>query len=347
MKQSSKKQKVMTRRALLKGIGISFGGVMLSGTPNLALTQEVIKWRYYAYTPPLHQYTRLLKEMAQEVEQKTNKRLQIAVYPGGELPYAPTEVLNILRDRFVEGGEAAGDFVAGSLPVLNLTSLPMLSTNLKELEETMKVFQPYVHGELDRMGLQILFWDFGSIKAIYGKGKPVEKLGDLKGMRIRAMGAVDSQFVRLIGAVPVALPPGEVPQAMQRGVMDAFIASAQFSVGSKWDELTQWGYLLEISTIAMYETVNRAAFQALPAEVQKVLTDTASVYQKKWNNEIMSLEKSGREAMEKKGIKLVIATTEDQNRARELATPHWEEWAKSVSPKAVQALQEVRKTLRK
>ena len=83
-----------------------------------------------------------------------------------------------MRDRFVEGGEAVADFVAGTVPLVNLTNLPMLSTNLKELEETMKVFQPYVQGELDRMGLQILFWDFGSIKAIYGKGKPVEKLSD-------------------------------------------------------------------------------------------------------------------------------------------------------------------------
>lgn len=347
MKQSKNEQKMMTRRTLLKGVGASLGGVMLSGFPNLALTQEVIKWRYYAYTPPLHQYTRLLKEMAQEVEQKTNKRLQITVFPGGELPYTPMDVFNIVRDRFVEGGEAVADFVAGSAPLLNLTNLPMLSTNLKELEEAMKIFQPYVQSELDRMGLQILFWDFGSIKAIYGKGKPVEKLSDLKGRRIRALGAVDSQFVRLLGATPVALPPTEVPQAIQRGVMDAFIASAQFTVGSKWDELIQWGYLLEMSAITMYETVNRAAFQALPADISKVLTDTASAYQKRWNSEVSSLEKSGREAMEKKGIKLVMASTEDQARALELVTPYWEEWAKSVSPKAVQALQEVRKTLRK
>jgi TRAP-type transport system periplasmic protein len=345
MKKSNDERTRVTRRTLLKGMGTAIGGAMLSGFPGIISAEEAIKWRYYAYTPPLHQYTKMLKEIAQEVEQKTNKRLQITVFPGGELPYNPTEVFNIVRDRFVEGGEAVADFVAGSVPITNLTNLPMLATNLKELEEAMKVFQPYVQGELDRMGLQILFWDFGSIKAIYGKGKPVEKLSDLKGRRIRAFGAVDSQFVRLLGATPVALPPTEVPQAMQRGVMDAFIASAQFAVGSKWDELTQWGYLLEMSGIAIYETVNRAALQALPQDVSKILTETASAYQKRWNSTVAAMEKTGREAMEKKGIKLVTASAEDQKRARELAAPYWEEWAKSVGPKAVQALQEVRKAL--
>ncbi len=343
----NKKESGVDRRTLLKGIGATLGGAVLSGIPNPVMSQEVIKWRYYAYTPPLHQYTLLLKELAQEVEQKTKKRLQITVFPGGELPYNPTEVFNIVRDRFVEGGEAVADFVAGSVPLLNLTNLPMLITSLAELEIGMKAFMPHVQGELERMGQQPLFWDFGSMKVIFGKGKPVEKLSDLKNLRVRAFGAVDSRFVRLLGGTPVALPPTEVPQAMQRGVMDAFIASAQFTVGSKWDDLIQWGYLLEMSAIAMYETVNRAAFQALPADITKILTETASGFQKKWNSSVFALEKTSRESMQKKGIKLIAPTAEEQKHARDLATPTWDEWAKSVSPKAVQALQDVRKALGK
>lgn len=342
-----KKEKGLNRRTVLKGIGATLGGAILSGAPNPAKAQEVIKWRYYAYTPPLHQYTLLLKELAQEVEQKTNKRLQITVFPGGELPYNPAEVFNIVRDRFVEGGEAVADFVAGSIPLLNLTNLPMLITSLGELETGMRAFMPHVDGELERMGQQALFWDFGSMKVIFGKGKPIERLSDLKNVRVRAFGAVDSRFVRLLGGSPVALPPTEVPQAMQRGVMDAFIASGQFTTGSKWDDLIQWGYLLEMSGVTMYETVNRAAFQALPPDLSKVLTETASAFQKKWNSSVLALEKTAREAMQKKGIKLITATPEDQKRARELATPTWDEWAKSVGPKAVQALQDVRKALRK
>lgn len=339
--------KNMNRRTVLKGLGAVIGGAMLSGAPALVRSQEVIKWRYYAYTPPLHQYTLLLKEFAQEVEQKTNKRLQITVFPGGELPYNPTEVLNIVRDHFVEGGEAVADFVAGSVPLLNLTNLPMLLTNLGELETGMKAFMPHVQGELERMGQQSLFWDFGSIKVIFGKGKPVEKLSDLKNIRIRAFGAVDSKFVRLLGGTPVALPPTEVPQAMQRGVMDAFIASAQFTVGSKWDDLIQWGYLLEISGIAMYETVNRAAFQALPPDVSKVVTETASAFQKKWNSSVLALERTSRESMQKKGIKLITASPEDYKQALNIAAPTWDEWANAVSPKGVQALKDVRKAVGK
>ena len=346
MASVNKKETKLDRRTVIKGIGAALGGAMLSGVPGLSRAQEA-KWRYYAYTPPLHQYTKMLKEVAQEVEQKTNKRLQITVFPGGELPYNPTEVLNIVRDRFVEGGEAVADFVAGSIPLLNLTNLPMLMTSLKELEEGMKAFQPHVQSEFDRMGLQILFWSFGSMKVIFGKGKPVEKLSDLKGIRVRAFGAVDSKFVQLLGATPVALPPTEVPQAMQRGVMDAFIASAQFTVGSKWDDLIQWGYLLEMSGIAMYETISRPALQALPADVAKILLDTGAGYQRKWNDSVFTLEKAGREGMQKKGIKLVAASTEDEKRARELITPYWDEWAKSVSPKTVQALQDVRKAVKK
>jgi TRAP-type transport system periplasmic protein len=336
------------RRTFLKQIGASMGaGVVLSGLPNLSFAQGVIKWRYYSYTPPLHHYTKLLVEMAKEVARRTNNRLQITVVTAGEVPYNPTESLNIVRDRFVDGGEAVTDFVAGSIPILNLTNLPMLITSLKELDQGAKVFEPFVKHELQGMKQELLFRHFASVKVFFGRGKPVEKLSDLKGRRIRAFGLTDSQFVRLLGAVPVAFPNTEVAQAMQRGVMDGFIASAQFTVGSKWDQLIQWGYLLEFSVINVYDTANQAAIQALPPDVKKILFEVAAEYKEKWDTVIPQLESGARAKMQKDKIKLVSASAGDKTEAQKLAVPYWSQWAKSVGPNAVKALQEVRKAVGK
>jgi TRAP-type transport system periplasmic protein len=336
------------RRSFLKGIGATLGGgVALAGLPDFARAQEAVKWRFYSYTPPFHHFTKLLVKMAQEVARRTNNRFQITVVTAGEVPYNPTESLNIIRDRYVDAGESVADFVAGSLPIMNLTNLPMLLTSVEELEKAAKAFQPFITKDLERMNQELLYRHHSVLKVFFGRGAPVEKLSDLKGRRIRAFGLPDSEFLRRLGAAPVAFPNTEVAQAMQRGVLDGFIASAQFTVGAKWDQLIQWAYLLEFSPINIYDTANKASLQALPADLKKTLFEVSVEYKEIWDTLIPKLEVEAREKMKKGGIKLVSASDADKAEAKALAVPYWSQWAKSVGPEAVEALQVVRKAVGK
>ena len=343
----SELRKGITRRDFIKDTGLILGAISLAGVPYNILAQSVNKWKYYYFTPPMHHDTVTMKEYAKEIEQRTNGQLQITVYPGGELPYRPTEAVNIVRDRFVDGAGCVGDFVAGSVPILNLTNLPMLITDLSEMEKAMVSFAPYVEKELEKRGVRLLFWHFNSQKCIFGRGKPIENLDDIKGKKIRTFGVPDSQFMKRLGATPVSMPNTEVPTAMQRGVMDAFIASAFFSVGSRWDELCDWSYLIDMTAIAVYEVISVPSVKKLSATNSKIVFDTAAKYHTRWNREIVELEKKSRKAMADKGKKMIRISDKDRLKATEIIKPYWQEWADSAGPDAVKALQRVRSALKK
>jgi TRAP-type C4-dicarboxylate transport system substrate-binding protein len=335
------------RREFLKKSGMILGAVSLGGIPFETRAQNVAKWKYYYYTPPLHHDTVTMKEFAKVVEQLTGNQVQITIHPGGELPYAPMEALNIVRDKFVDGAGAVSDFVAGSAPLLNLMNLPMLVTDLNEMTKAMKVFMPYVEKDFEVRGIRTLFSHFNSQKCVFGRGKPVSSLNDLKGMKIRSFGVPDAQFIQRLGAIPVAMPNTEVPQAMQRGVMDAFIASAFFTLGSRWDDLMDWAYLIDMAVVSVYEVVGVPSLKGLSADQSKTLFDLAVKYQERWNQEIVELERKARVDMANKGKKMLQATENDRAKAMEIIKPYWSEWAKSVGPNAVEALQKVRETLNK
>jgi TRAP-type C4-dicarboxylate transport system substrate-binding protein len=346
-KNGSELIKGITRRDFLKDTGLVLGAISLASMPYNTLAQSVSKWKYYYFTPPLHHDTVTMKEYAKEIQQRTDDQLQITIYPGGELPYRPTEAVNIVRDRFVDGAGCVGDFVAGSVPILNLTNLPMLITDLSEMEKAMLSFTPYVEKELAKRSVRLLFWHFNSQKCIFGRGKPIEKLGDIKGKKIRTFGVPDSQFIKRLGATPVSMPNTEVPTAMQRGVMDAFIASAFFSVGSRWDELCDWSYLIDMTAIAVYEVVSVPSLKKLSAANSKIVFDTAAKYHARWNREIVELEKKSRKAMADKGKKMIKISDKDRLKATEIIKPYWQEWADSAGSEAVEALRRVRNTLKK
>ncbi len=339
--------KIRKRGLMLKTLGALVLAAAFAASPGLSSAQEQINWRFYMYTPPGHPYTRIMKEMSKDIAERTKGKLKITVVTAGEVPYNPTQVLAIVRDGFVNGGEAVPDFVAGSLPILNLTNLPMLVTSLEELKTGMKAFEPVVKEALKGMNQDLLYWHFASVKNIFGRGKPVRQLSDLKGKRIRTFGLVDSEFVRRLGAIPVAMPNTEVPQAMERGVIDAFIASAQFTVGSKWDELISWGYLLDFTTICCYDTINSGSLKSLPPDVAGPFFEVAGTYQDKWNATVTDLEGKARKKMGKAGVVLTTASEADRQKAKDLMMPYWVKWAESVGPKAVQALGEARKGLNK
>ena len=337
----------MKRRDFIKGLGVFLGAASLGTIPQQAWPQNITKWKYYYYTPPLHHDTLTMKDFAKDIQQLTNNELQMMIYPGGELPYPPTEAVNIVRDRFVEGAGVVSDFVAGSAPLLNLMNLPMLVTNLDEMTKAMKIFLPYAEKEFEKRGAKVLFWHFNSQKAIFGRGKPITGLDDLKGMKIRSFGVADAQFIQRIGAIPVAMPNTEVPQAMQRGVMDAFVASAFFTIGSRWDDLINWAYLIDMAIISVYELVSIPALKGLSAANSKALLETAAKYNTRWNQEIVGLEKKARVDMASKDKKMIQASEKDRARALEVMKAYWPEWAKSVGPTAVEALGQVREALRK
>ncbi len=337
----------MKRRDFIKGLGIFLGASSLGTISKEAWPQSIVKWKYYYYTPPLHHDTVTMKDFAKDVQQLTNNTVQVTIFPGGELPYPPTEAVNIVRDRFVDAAGAVSDFVAGSVPLLNLMNLPMLVTNLDEMMKAMKIFLPYAEKEFEKRGGRTLFWHFNSQKSIFGRGKPVTSLNDLKGMKIRSFGMADAQFIQRLGATPVAMPNTEVPQAMQRGVMDAFIASAFFTLGSRWDDLIDWTYLIDLAVVSVYELVSIAAFKELSPAHAKIFLDTGAKYNTRWNQEIVDLEKKARADMANKGKNMAQASENDRARAVDLMKPYWPDWAKSVGPNAIEALQKVRETLGK
>ena len=109
----------------------------------------------------------------------------------------------------------------------------------------------------------------------------------------------------------------------------------------------EWAYLIDMAVVSVYEVVGIPSLKGLSSEHSKTLFDLAGKYQTRWNQEIVELEKKARVDMANKGKKMLQATESDRAKAMEVIKPYWGEWANSVGPNAVEALQKVRETLNK
>ena len=84
-------------------------GLFAAGT-GLSFAKDQSNWRFYMYTPPGHHYTRIMKEMSADIAAQTQDKLKITVVTAGEVPYNPTQVLDIVRGRLCRRGRSRARF---------------------------------------------------------------------------------------------------------------------------------------------------------------------------------------------------------------------------------------------
>jgi len=278
-----------------------------------------IELTFSIFFPPTHGQAKAAMDFAKEIESRTNGKVKITTYPGGTLTKAPK-----CYDGVVKGlsdmGNSCYAYTRGRFPVMAAVDLPMgyksgmvashvanafaKSMNPKELQDV-KVLYVHAHGP-----------------GLLHTKKPVRSLEDLKGMKIRATG-LSAKVVQALGGVPVAMPQGGTYDALKKGVVEGTFGPIEVLKGWKQGEAIKYttecfsvGY-----TTSMFVVMNRNKWNALPADVKKIIDELSekwvSVHGMVWD----SADKEGREFTLSLGNKLISLSKAESDRWRKAVEP--------------------------
>ena len=166
--------------------------------------------------------------------------------------------------------------------LFGIFEMPYLVRDRKHMNAIEKeVFWPRLAPEVEKKGLKVLaVWENG-YRHITNNRHPIKVPGDLQGIKLRVPeGKWRVKMFQAYGANPSPMKFSEVFTALQTGVMDgqenpfSQIVSAKFQEVQKYISLTGHVY------IPAYVTVGSKKWATLPADVRKVLEDTAKDMQK-------------------------------------------------------------------
>lgn len=102
--------------------------------------------------------------------------------------------------------------------------------------------------------------------------KPITKLEDLKGAKVRAIGKVSADVLTALGASPIALPFGEVYQSLSRGVISGGVVSYMSIMAFKSGEVAKhhtFDVSLGMGPLAL--VMNRQSYDKLTAKGKAVI----------------------------------------------------------------------------
>ncbi|WP_338473584.1 TRAP transporter substrate-binding protein [Pseudomonas sp. MS646] len=162
------------------------------------------------------------ESMGKTLTKETNGELTFKYFPGGVLG-SEKEVVEQAQVGAVQMTRVSLGIVGPVVPDVNVFNMPFI---FRDHDHMRKVIDSEVGDAiLDKItqsefGLVALAWMDGGTRNLYTK-KPVRKLEDLKGMKIRVQGnPIFIDTINAMGGNGIAMDTGEIFSALQTGVID-------------------------------------------------------------------------------------------------------------------------------
>ena len=247
---------------------------MPSGSVQAA-PKEVIKIKMAGTLPVGHALTNALNLYKQYVEQKSNGRVVVELYPAQQL-YNDKDLVNVIPKGGVDMAIANLDMWAGLAPAVGFFSMPLI---FESEDHFFRVFHGQA-GDILREELQKIHCKgLGAIH--YGTADlmfktPVSNLEDMRGKRVRAYGQATSYFLQSLGMAPVMMSSGEYYAALQKGTIDGVLSGLTSFNSRKLYEVGKYVPEVMIQPVVLFVTIaNLKFYNSLPQDIQKILSDGA------------------------------------------------------------------------
>jgi TRAP-type C4-dicarboxylate transport system substrate-binding protein len=240
-----------------------------------AQAQTVTLKVHHFLGPQSIQHTTMLKTWCDNIAKDSNNRLNCQIYPAMQLGGTPPQLFDQAKDGVADVVWTVAGYSAGRFARSQVFELPFMMTNAGATSRAAWDFaQKYAQEEYK--DVKLLAVHVHGPGVIFSKSKPVTKIEDLKGMKVRGPTATVTKMLGMMGATPVGMPVPAVPEALSKGVIDAAVIPFEVAPGLKVHELTKFSTETEKTSPALYTTVfvvpmNKAKYESLPADLKAVI----------------------------------------------------------------------------
>ncbi len=322
--------------------------VLLSIAISVALASAPVwakdRWTAYTYVSVANSSAgKGLNEMISAIESETDGNFKISLNLGGTLHIKAANITQAVADGIVD--MASDYFYLGNVPIGGVLSLPMLIRTEDEWQKAIKVMEPYLKEAFEAQGLVYLGLYRYPEQTIF-TSFDLNTAKDLFGKKMRVTSPEQASLIEHFGGSAVTLGGAEVPQALQRGVVDG-VLTASAGGAKKWHEFLKTNYRLAMNFGSSVLIANRDAFERLSKEHQQALVKACAVAGPKITENFVIDEQAQQKIQSDKGMKIIDADPADVASAEKAMEKVWSQWAESKGPKAVEALAAVRAAIGK
>jgi TRAP-type C4-dicarboxylate transport system substrate-binding protein len=266
---------------------------------------QVVQLKASLFTPSGNPIVRATEKWADDLKEKSGGRLNISVFPGGQMGPPPRQ-FDLVRTGVADIAVILNGSTPGRFPLTELSHLPGIvkgnySGSLGLSEIAQDVLGP------DYPGVKIL--NIMVTKTMIISRNEIDNVSALKGKRVRAAGSVQSDVLEALGAVPTVVQPGDMNDALNKGMIEG-VSTAYSAVDSyKLDDVAKFIAEGNMGVVTFAALMNQAAYDALPPDMKHLIDDSTGLAGAKLFGKMLADDERGlRDNIVKHGVKITQLT---------------------------------------
>jgi tripartite ATP-independent transporter DctP family solute receptor len=319
-------------------VGAVLAGAMLAPSEGMAQTYKKQTILAASANTPDSNHGTVFDEFKKVVEQESKGAITVKVYLGGTMG---DEVANVkqLRNEELHVASLFTGNLTPSAAIANVLCLPYLFTNMEEAHAVLsdEGFRKVLADQVAKdSGARPLGWMIGGWRSITNSKKPIHKLEDLQGLKIRVSPtAMQLAAFRAFGIEPHPMAWSEVLNALQQGVIDGqenmYLTNQEQKFWEVQKYMTEIHYMLWTGAILVSDSWYRKLDPDTRALVEKAVL---AAQKREWSS-AEQVEANAKKLTIEHGMEVSIIDPKEEERWKERARGIWKNFITTPEMKAL------------
>jgi len=272
-----------------------------TAVPAMAqVTLNVSPW-----VPTMHPiHTNMVTPWGKEIEAATQGRVKINILPKGVVA-APQHV-DAARDGVTDLAYIVHGYTPGRFLLSQVAEFPFLGDTAEATSVAyQRIYERHLAKAEEHKGVIVLGVFTHGPGQIFNAKRPIEKLADLDGLKIRVGGGIINDICKAIGVTALLKPAPESFELMKSGVADGVFFPKESVTSFKLETLVKHATLVPggLYNTSFAMVANPARFNALPAADREAILKLsgehlARLFGKGWDK----ADEDGMKGMQAAGI---------------------------------------------
>jgi TRAP-type C4-dicarboxylate transport system substrate-binding protein len=317
------------------------GGVLASPfVLRQARAQEFTFKLHHILGPKSPAQVNMIEPWVNRVQEDSNGRIKIDIYPAMSLGGTPPQLVRQVRDGVVDLVWTVNGYTPELYPRTEVFELPgIYNGNLIAANLAMRdLFDEYLAPEYE--GVHVIVLHVHAGQGIQMRDTPVRSPADLAGKKMRIPTRTGAWIIEALGATPVGMPIPDLAQALSTGAVDGAFIPWEIIPPFKFQELTQ--YQVEgpnherFGTTTFQISMNQASYDSLPDDLKAVVDENSGEeYAREVGRAWRDSEEGGIKVALADGNELIVLTEEEMQAFRAAMEPVNQRWIEDVTAKGI------------
>jgi len=317
-------KKLMNSRLLMFMV-IGLLGCFLIPTPAMTQASKTFSLKYASWVPQHDTMNYAPNLWMKEVEKRTGGKVKVTPYYAQSLGKVGNS-LDMLKTGICDLALMPTGMLSKDFRVLDVLSLPGLISDRVVGTEVMYALLQRGLLEKEFAGYKPIVLQAHDPFYLVLTKKRVTTLEELKGMKIRFPSITIKTYFEALGATPVSIPPPELFNAINTGILDGTSASPGYLVLSKLYEIMKYIPSNPISSGANIVLMSQKTWNSLPRDVQVIMEELNKNAKNQYLEAGQQQDIDSMKQLKTAGVEMYSLSPEELKRWQKLAQPVMDQW---------------------